>query len=195
MNFRFRSARFLLPQQVWSCSRMFACHKIVHIRWPTETFAQARVDVKPMSISLYVHPFPQQSMDSCRIQRPLKVFCFRAGYHGALVRRFHREFAALSKGWDVPVLWRALRLWCLHSVLAITSGVFEFCVSNNYVFNFVCLNLVCLNLVWLKGELEAPPNEDLGCITSRAQRTVATCFTRFLENWSCLYVCAKMAIF
>ena len=30
---------------------MFACHKIVHIRWPTETFAQARVDVKFMSIS------------------------------------------------------------------------------------------------------------------------------------------------
>ena len=30
---------------------MFACHKIVHIRWPTETFAQARVDVKLMSIS------------------------------------------------------------------------------------------------------------------------------------------------
>ncbi len=30
---------------------MFACYKIVHIRWPIETFAQARVDVKPMSIS------------------------------------------------------------------------------------------------------------------------------------------------
>jgi len=35
----------------------------------------------------YVHPFPKQSMDSCRVQRPSKVFCFQAAYHGALVRR------------------------------------------------------------------------------------------------------------
>ena len=63
-------------------------------------------------------------MDSCRIQRPLTVFCFPVGYHGALVRSFHREFAALSKGWEVLVLWREPRLWCLHSVLAINSGEF-----------------------------------------------------------------------
>ena len=31
---------------------MFACHNIVHIRWPTETLAWARVDIKPVSISL-----------------------------------------------------------------------------------------------------------------------------------------------
>ena len=30
--------------------------QIVHIRWPTETFAQARVDVKPMSISFMCIP-------------------------------------------------------------------------------------------------------------------------------------------
>ena len=30
-------------------------------------------------------------MDSCRIQRPPKVFCFQAAYHGALVRRFWTE--------------------------------------------------------------------------------------------------------
>ena len=35
----------------------------------------------------YVHPFPEQSMDSCRVQRPSKVFCFQAAYHGELVRR------------------------------------------------------------------------------------------------------------
>ena len=30
--------------------------QIVHIRWPTETFAHARVDVKPMSISFMSIP-------------------------------------------------------------------------------------------------------------------------------------------
>ena len=38
-----------------------------------------------------MHLFPQRSMDSCRIQRPPKVFCFQAAYHGALVRRFFME--------------------------------------------------------------------------------------------------------
>ena len=127
MNFRFRSTRFSLLQQVGSCSRMFACYNIVHIRWPTETFAQARVDVKPMSISLYVHPFPQQSMDSCRIQRPLKVFCFRARYHGALVRRFHRELVALSKGLGRSVTLKSapalMFLFCsCHQFRSVCSG-------------------------------------------------------------------------
>ena len=88
--------------------------------------------LNPCQFILRASPFAKK-LDSCRIQRSLKFFCFQAGYHGALVRRFHREFVALSRGWDVPVLWRALRLWCLHSVLAINSGVFEFCVSNNFV--------------------------------------------------------------
>ena len=32
-----------------------------------------------------MHSFGQQSIDSCYVVRPCKVFCFHAAYHGALV--------------------------------------------------------------------------------------------------------------
>ena len=60
--------------------------KIVHTRLPTEIFAHACVEVKAISF-LYVHPLPQQNMDSCHVLRQSKVFCFQAACHGALVRR------------------------------------------------------------------------------------------------------------
>ena len=161
---------------------MFACHKIVHIRWPTETFAQARVDVKPMSISFTCIPSRNKAWIAAASSARLKFSAFRQlimeRWCGVFIENLQhcqkagtfRSFEERS-GSDAFILYLPLLQECLNFV----------CPTITFLI-FVCLNLVCLNLVWLKGELEAPPNEDLGCITSRAQRTVATCFTRFLEN-------------
>ncbi len=54
----------------------FGAEQIGHTGWPTNMFAYACL------------PLPQQSIDSCHVQRQSKAFCFHAPYHGALVRRF-----------------------------------------------------------------------------------------------------------
>ena len=56
---------------------MFACHKIVHIRWPTETFAQARVDVKPMSISFTCISSRNKAWIAAAFSARLKFSAFR----------------------------------------------------------------------------------------------------------------------
>ena len=56
---------------------MFACHNIVHIRWPTETFAQARVDVKPMSISFTCIPSRNKAWIAAASSARLKFSAFR----------------------------------------------------------------------------------------------------------------------
>ena len=56
---------------------MFACHTIVHIRWPTETFAQARVDVKPMSISFTCTSSRNKAWVAAASSARLKFSAFR----------------------------------------------------------------------------------------------------------------------
>ena len=51
--------------------------QIVHIRWPTETFAQARVDVKPMSISFTCIPSRNKAWIAAASSARLKFSAFR----------------------------------------------------------------------------------------------------------------------
>ena len=122
---------------------MFVCHKIVHIRWPTETFAEARVDVKPMSISFTCIPSRNKSWIAAASSARLKFSAFgqviMERWCGVLIENLQhcqkagtfRSFEERS-GSDLFILYLPLIQECLNFVCLTIS--FEFCVSEFSVF-------------------------------------------------------------